>query len=204
MRTYAAAIGGALLATLAVAGWQARTTAPSTAFASPSAWPASGAVIPAGLNTSALGTAALGTAGAAQPTVLRCAPGQQAVVRQAVVDGQIVTAADCAWIANASGYAPPQYAPAQYGVAPAGADIVEYERPRAVPVRYVERAPAPRRVRYRQEKPRRSWQKTALVIGGSAGAGAGVGALAGGKKGALIGAAIGGGAATLFEALKRK
>ncbi|HXT68672.1 MAG TPA: hypothetical protein VN700_02895 [Vicinamibacterales bacterium] len=53
-------------------------------------------------------------------------------------------------------------------------------------------------------EPKRSWQKTALVIGGSAGAGAGVGALAGGKKGALIGAAIGGGAASLFEAIKRK
>ena len=53
-------------------------------------------------------------------------------------------------------------------------------------------------------EPKRSWKKTALVIGGSAGAGAGVGAIAGGKKGALIGAAIGGGAASLFEALKRK
>ena len=53
-------------------------------------------------------------------------------------------------------------------------------------------------------EPKRSWQKTALVIGGSAGAGAGVGAIAGGKKGALIGAAIGGGAASIFEAMKRK
>ncbi len=50
----------------------------------------------------------------------------------------------------------------------------------------------------------RSWKKTALVIGGSAGTGAGVGAIAGGKKGALIGAAIGGGAASLFEAIKRR
>ena len=50
----------------------------------------------------------------------------------------------------------------------------------------------------------RSWQKTALIIGGTTGAGAGVGGLIGGKKGALIGAAIGGGSATLYEALKRK
>jgi hypothetical protein len=50
----------------------------------------------------------------------------------------------------------------------------------------------------------RSWKKTALVIGGSAGAGAGIGALAGGKKGALIGAALGGGAASIYEATKRR
>ena len=49
----------------------------------------------------------------------------------------------------------------------------------------------------------RSWQKRALVIGGSAGAGAGIGALAGGKKGALIGAAIGGGAGTVYEMLHK-
>jgi hypothetical protein len=49
----------------------------------------------------------------------------------------------------------------------------------------------------------RSIAKTAMIIGGSAGAGAGVGALVGGKKGALIGAAIGGGAASIYEARKR-
>jgi len=49
---------------------------------------------------------------------------------------------------------------------------------------------------------RPSWQKRALIIGGTAGAGAGIGALAGGKKGALIGAAIGAGGATLLDQLK--
>ena len=49
----------------------------------------------------------------------------------------------------------------------------------------------------------RSWQKSALLIGGSAGAGAGVGALMGGKKGALAGAAIGGGAAAIYDQVKR-
>ena len=53
-------------------------------------------------------------------------------------------------------------------------------------------------------KPRRSWQKSALLIGGSAGAGAGVGALVGGKKGALAGAAIGGGAAAIYDQVKRR
>jgi hypothetical protein len=51
--------------------------------------------------------------------------------------------------------------------------------------------------------PQRTWQKSALLIGGSAGAGAGVGALVGGKKGALAGAAIGGGAAAIYDQVKR-
>lgn len=50
----------------------------------------------------------------------------------------------------------------------------------------------------------RSWQKTALVIGGAAASGAGVGAIVDGKKGALIGAAIGGGAASIYEATRRR
>jgi hypothetical protein len=54
-----------------------------------------------------------------------------------------------------------------------------------------------------EAKPRRSWQKSALLIGGSAGAGAGVGALIGGRKGALAGAAISGGAAALYDQVKR-
>ena len=52
-------------------------------------------------------------------------------------------------------------------------------------------------------KPQRSWQKSALLIGGSAGTGAGLGALIGGKKGALAGAAIGGGAAAIYDQVKR-
>ncbi len=90
----------------------------------------------------------------------------------------------------------------QMGAQPlAAGDIVEY-RPRAQAVRYVQDEPVRRVVA--RTAPRRSWQKTALVIGGSAGAGAGIGALAGGKKGALIGAAIGGGAGSIFEAFKRR
>ena len=54
-----------------------------------------------------------------------------------------------------------------------------------------------------ESQPRRSWQKSALLIGGSAGAGAGLGAVMGGKKGALAGAAIGGGAAAIYDQVKR-
>jgi len=57
----------------------------------------------------------------------------------------------------------------------------------------------------REEAPaQRTWKKSALIIGGSAASGAGVGAIVSGKKGALIGAAIGGGAASIYEATKRR
>ena len=85
---------------------------------------------------------------------------------------------------------------------PAAMQLVALDRPAYVPARQVVRTSASRRSLSRDTR-HRSWAKTALVIGGSTGAGAGVGALAGGKKGALVGAAIGGGAATLFEAFKR-
>jgi hypothetical protein len=85
----------------------------------------------------------------------------------------------------------------------------------ATPV--VRRTAAPQRTVYRtvtpaasqsrevvRERPAgRSWQKTAMVIGGSTAGAAGVGGLVGGKKGALIGAALGGGAASIYEATKR-
>ena len=85
---------------------------------------------------------------------------------------------------------------------PAAMQMVSLDRPTYVPARSVVRSAAPGRYVARDTR-HRSWAKTALVIGGSAGAGAGIGALAGGKKGALVGAAIGGGAASLLEAFKR-
>jgi hypothetical protein len=76
-----------------------------------------------------------------------------------------------------------------------------------------EPAPAPRRVSTAsrttarapivERRSNRSWQKTAMVVGGTTAAGAGLGAIFGGKKGALIGAAIGGGAGTIYEVRKR-
>lgn len=55
-----------------------------------------------------------------------------------------------------------------------------------------------------REDDERSWQKSALIIGGSAASGAGIGGAVKGKKGALIGAAIGGGAASIYEATQRR
>lgn len=69
------------------------------------------------------------------------------------------------------------------------------------PERTVYRAAAPTRVV--SERPRRSWTKTAMIIGGSTAGGAGLGGIFGGKKGALIGAALGGGASSIYEATQR-
>jgi hypothetical protein len=94
----------------------------------------------------------------------------------------------------------PQAIPAAYAQ-PAG-----LVRPVAQPT-YAAPAPArttaARRTTARADSGR-SWKTTALVIGGSTGAGAGIGGIIGGKKGALIGAAIGGGGASIFEAIKRR
>lgn len=177
MRSVMAGLGGALLATLAVMAYQARSITPDA-----------GPLVETASQESALSEAA------AAPMAVRCAPGQRAVVRQIVEDGERMTAAECTGAAEIPAAAPPM-------------DLVEMEAPRVVPAAYtpaVYQAPAPRVVSERAAEPKRSWKKTALVIGGSAGAGAGIGALTGGKKGALIGAAIGGGAASIYEAIKRK
>jgi hypothetical protein len=109
-------------------------------------------------------------------------------------------------------YALPQTTPYGYATRPAVAvpvsdvrplrDSDVYARPRRTASTDVVTTSAPRRTVDRPSG--RSWQKTAMVIGGSSAAGAGLGAIVGGKKGALIGAAIGGGAGTLFEVNKRQ
>jgi hypothetical protein len=65
---------------------------------------------------------------------------------------------------------------------------------------------APRAVRYQPEPQHRNkqpWEKDALIVGGSAGAGTLIGALAGGKKGAAVGAATGGVGGLIYDLLSR-
>jgi hypothetical protein len=50
---------------------------------------------------------------------------------------------------------------------------------------------------------KRSWEKEALIIGGSAGAGTAIGALTGGKKGAAIGATAGGVGGLIYDLVTR-
>jgi hypothetical protein len=54
-----------------------------------------------------------------------------------------------------------------------------------------------------QHANKRSWEKEALIIGGSAGAGTAIGALAGGKKGAGVGAAAGGVGGLIYDLVTR-
>jgi hypothetical protein len=51
---------------------------------------------------------------------------------------------------------------------------------------------------------KRSWEKDALIIGGSAGAGTVIGAVAGGKKGAAVGATAGGIGGLIYDLATRK
>ena len=135
-----------------------------------------------------------------------CEPTQQALVRQIEIDGEPRTVVQCVTGALATATLP--------ALAPGIATLTPAVYQPAAPVRQVT-TPAPIRTaaspvrrqatserQAAAETEQRSWQKRALVIGGSAGAGAGIGALIGGKKGALIGAAIGGGSGTLYEVVK--
>lgn len=91
-------------------------------------------------------------------------------------------------------------------------EFVARPAPRRVTSRQVSYEPSPRVVSSptvvdepaEQVEPKRSWKKTALIIGAGAGSGAVVGGIIDGKKGAGIGAAIGGGAASVYEVLKRR
>ena len=116
---------------------------------------------------------------------------------------------------SASGAAADPFAVSAFEEAPAPAvthtDFVARPAPRRVTSRPVSYEPAPRATApvaasqpVEQAKPERSWKKTAIIIGAGAGSGAVVGGIIDGKKGAGIGAAIGGGAASVYEVLKRR
>lgn len=146
---------------------------------------------------------------AAGPVLVKCEPNQQALMRETrATTGETVRQIECVSTAASSTLYVDQYGRATAVGDPrvVQSDVVAAPRPIRT-VSYEPRAQSERIV-YRQPRETvrrsgRSWKKTALIIGGSAGTGAGVGAIAGGKKGAAIGAAIGGGVATLYEAMKK-
>lgn len=136
--------------------------------------------------------------------VLQCQPYEEAVMQRTIVNGREMSAMTCITRANA---APAYYAQPGYAQPVYGQPVYRDEMVTRPVVRTVNTAPVRRTVSQSRETDRResgrSWGKTAMIIGGSSGAGAGIGGLIGGKKGALIGAAIGGGAATVYESTKR-
>jgi hypothetical protein len=69
-----------------------------------------------------------------------------------------------------------------------------------------ELARSPAVVDTRADRPhtrKRSWEKEALIVGGSAGAGTLIGAVAGGGKGAAVGAAAGGIGGLIYDLATR-
>ena len=145
------------------------------------------------------------TASMTNGAVFQCQPHEEAVMQRALVAGREVSAMTCITRANA---APMYYGqPAAYGQPVYGQPVYADQMVTRPVVRTVNTAPVRRVSTQSRETARResdrSWGKTAMIIGGSSGAGAGIGGLIGGKKGALIGAAVGGGAATIYESTKR-
>ena len=145
---------------------------------------------------SGVGMYAVGTRAAQNPLV-----DQTALVQTADGRYAIVQAAALKPLPYGQALAPQ---PAAFTSAPAPARVVYASAPARPVYRTVESRPAATQTVVQESRSKRSWQKTAMVIGGSAGAGAGVGALLGGKKGALIGTALGGGAASIYEATRRR
>jgi hypothetical protein len=125
-----------------------------------------------------------------------CGPGQQALLRQVLSAGRPLVLVECAPAAGLAGASAltTAYAPGVTSVAaPAVHTIADDEVVYSAPVRH----------RVVARRSGRSWQKSAVVIGSSAGVGAAVGAAVGGKKGALIGAAVGGGGAAIWDQVTR-
>ena len=154
------------------------------------------------------------------PVLVTCEPDQRTLVRQTVVNGETVSQVECVratatntgYVSYPGAYGPTGATPVSYPAvgypaaygAQATPAVMTYPAAPA-PARTVYRD-RPRRVAYRETRVRsgRSWQKSAVIIGSSAGIGAGVGAAVGGKKGALIGAALGGGGAAIWDQATRR
>ena len=192
------AIGGVVAGAVALGAAAAMKPSPAPVFAPDP----NGAYAMTVANTAPLNN------GAQMNGQLQCQPYEEAVLRRALVNGREVSDVTCITRMNGAMTTQPAFAQ-PIGYAPAAAYVQQpVYRDEIVtrPVTRTRTVTQPSRARVteaRREESGRSWGKTAMVIGGSSGAGAGIGGLIAGKKGALIGAAIGGGAATIYEAKKR-
>lgn len=153
-------------------------------------------------------TATIATAAMPEALQVECEPGQRAVVTTAatpaaprvscVTDARPVGLVQGAPAFAASSTVRPEVLTVADAPYPAARPAVitqpvEVYRPRSRPVSRGEAAP-----------PKRTWERSAVIIGSSAAIGATVGGLAKGKKGALIGGIVGGGAATVWDQVTRR
>jgi hypothetical protein len=153
----------------------------------------------------------------ASPVLVNCGEGYRALVRPVSVAGQQVSQVDC--VANepalpvtVDAYGQPvMYAQgarpsfASYSVSaprPAVQTQTVY-RPQPAPAYRTATRPASTTAARQQTTQTRSWQKSALIIGGSAAGGAAVGAVLDGKSGAKKGAVLGGVAGTVYDIATR-
>ena len=120
---------------------------------------------------------------AEESVAVQCGSGQRAVMEQRRVNGSTQVIARCEGVSRGTVQTRQAANRTSRSVAARGATVQYVE---------IEREPA------------RSKTKTALMIAGSAATGAGVGGALKGTKGAIIGAAVGGGAASIYEAAKRR
>ncbi len=189
------AIGGLVAGVVALGAAAAMRPSPAPAFGME---PQSAYAMPVA------NTASMNTSFGNVAPVLQCQPHEEAVWQRALVEGREVSAMTCITRANA---APAYYAPPGYAQPVSAQPVYRDDMVTRPVVRTTQSAPVRRASTQSRETVRRdsdrSWGKTAMIIGGSTGAGAGIGGLIGGKKGALIGAAVGGGAATIYESRKR-
>lgn len=129
----------------------------------------------------------------ASAPLVDCGSGREAVLEPVLVDGKTTVRFTCVGAARQATVTQRAAAAPVAVSAPAvaAAPVVEERTSRA--------PQTPENV----EKSSRSVKDSALIIGGSAGAGAGIGAIAKGKKGAALGAAIGGVAGTVYDLATR-
>src|SRR4051812_42142807 len=149
----------------AVAGAIALTASAHAPRVTEPAWPQSTAAPASAYAMPIANMPALRSAFTNAPTLVDCEPGQRAVLQQSVVDNREVARVACVTeqpTAPMSAYA----TPVSYETRPV------YPQPDIVQQPVARRAAVqPRATRLasaqREAQPKRSWQKTALVIGGS-------------------------------------
>lgn len=157
-------------------------------------------------------TSAVATSGSDATSVdLACEPGQRAVMR--TVSGQAPAMACLSEplaltrsaAAQSVAYAQAPLAPMPITPRAPVNEPMEVYQPRVVRTSYPAQSAPVREPVYRAgPRPTRSWQKSAVIIGGSTAVGAAIGGLTKGTKGAVVGGLLGGGAATVWDQVTRR